>query len=322
MNRRLLRDGTSVSEIGLGCWAIGGPFRDSNGWMGYGNVDDADSIRCLQRADELGVNWFDTSNVYGCGHSERLLGQVFGPRTDIVISGKFGYTFDESTRQVTGEDVTPSGIREALHASLKRLRRERIDQYSLQLMFHPIAGIDDILNTLDQLVTEGKIGSYAWLTDDLERVTYFMTHGKHCFGAPQLLNVLESNPALIQYCEENNWPIPCRRPLCMGFLSGKFTSDSTLANNDMRLRFKWDFKAGKQAVWLKKLDAVRAILTEGGSTLAQGSLNWIQARSPLAIPCPGFKNLQQLEENLSASKFSPLPSSAMSEIASLLQSVH
>ena len=309
----------------IGCWAIGGPFYDRGGWMGYGTIDEAEAIRCLHRALDLGVNFFDTSDVYGCGQSERLLGEAFGNRPDVVISDKFGFVFDEATRTVTGQDATPAAIRRSLEASLKRLQREQIDLYALQLWDYPLpqpngptAGTAaEVFDTLDVLVAEGKIRAYCWLTDDLDRVRY-ATSRRHCGGAPQLLNLLESNPKLIDLCAEKNLPVLCRRPLCMGLLSGKFTPDSQFADNDMRKRFGWNLQSGKQATWLKQLATVREVLTRNGRTVAQGSLAWIWARSPLAIPCPGFKNLAQLEENVRAREFGPLSEGEMREIERLM----
>src|SRR5262249_30576582 len=159
--------------------------------------DDAESIRCLQRAVELGITFFDTADVYGCGHSEGLLGQALGNRKDVIISGKFGFTFDESERKVTGQDATPAAIRRSLEGTLRRLQRDYIDVYGLQLWDHPLEKAGEVLRTLDELVQEGKVRGYCWLTDDVPRVTFFAENGKHCAGCPQLLNLLEHNPALL-----------------------------------------------------------------------------------------------------------------------------
>ncbi|MBY0228540.1 MAG: aldo/keto reductase [Gemmataceae bacterium] len=318
MKRRMLRCGIEVSEIGLGCWAIGGPFWDRGGWMGYGDVDDAESLRCLRRALDLGVTFFDTADVYGCGHSEALLGEAFGDRPDVVVSTKFGFVFDCAERKVTGQDAGPEAMRRSLEGSLRRLRRERIDQYGLQLWDYPLERAGEVLEALDRFVDEGKVRSYAWLTDDLERVKWFAAHGKHVVGAPQLLNVLENSPPLLAWCEEQGMPALARRPLCMGLLTGKFDASSTFPENDMRKRFGWNFGTGKQATWLRKLEALRGILTRDGRTLAQGSLCWVWGRSRLAMPCPGFKNLKQLEENVAAERFGPLPAEQMAEIAAVL----
>src|SRR5262249_41385882 len=110
-----------------------------------------------------------------------------------------------------------------------------------------------------------------------------------------------------------------RRPLCMGVLTGKFTAESRFSENDMRTRFRWNFRSGKQAAWLEQLAAVREVLTASGRTLAQGALGWIWARSPMAMPCPGFKNLRQLEENIAAAPFGPLSAGQMRQIEAILR---
>jgi aryl-alcohol dehydrogenase-like predicted oxidoreductase len=318
MNTRTLRTGITISEIGLGCWAIGGPFWDRGGWMGYGDCDDAESIRCLRRAAELGVTFFDTADVYGCGHSEELIGEAFADRSNIVVSTKFGFTFDAATKKVSGTDGSPAAIRSSLEASLKRLRRETIDLYSFQLWDHPLERAGEVLSVLDDLVIEGKIRSYCWLTDDPERVRFF-AKGKCCAGTGQLLNVMEHDPKLIAMCEELGLPILARRPLGMGLLTGKFTAATEFPENDMRRRFGWDFKVAKHADKLAKLERLRSVLTRGGRTLSQGAISWVWARSPLAVPVPGFKNAQQLEENIAAVQYGPLTAKDMQEIEEVLR---
>ena len=114
MRRDLGRSGIEVSAVGMGCWAIGGPFWDGETPLGWGEVDDQESIRAVHAALDRGVDFFDTANVYGAGHSERVLGQaVAGRRPQVVIATKFSSVFDETTRQVTGSDATPGGIRAA-----------------------------------------------------------------------------------------------------------------------------------------------------------------------------------------------------------------
>jgi len=318
MKARLLRTGIPISEIGLGCWGIGGPFWDGGGWMGYGDADDAESLRCLRRAAELGVTFYDTASVYGCGHSEELVGVAFGNRPDVVISTKFGFTFDAPSRKVTGTAATPDAIRSSLEGSLNRLRRERVELFSFQLWDYPLDKAGEVLATLDSLVSEGKVRSYCWLTDDPERVRFF-AQGAHCAATGQLMNVMECNPSLIALCEELNLPILVRRPLGMGLLTGKFTAASEFADNDMRKRFGWNFKVPKHADKLARLERLRAVLTRDGRTLAQGALAWVWARSPLAVPVPGFKTLAQLEENVGATAFGPLTAEDMSDIEHALQ---
>src|SRR4051812_29903624 len=107
MERRLGTAGRTVSGLGLGCWAIGGPFSDGGRPWGWGEVDDAESIRAIRRGVEAGVTLFDTADVYGTGHSELVLGSALGgDRERVAIATKFGFTFEEETGKVTGNDVS------------------------------------------------------------------------------------------------------------------------------------------------------------------------------------------------------------------------
>src|ERR687896_1788349 len=124
------RSGLETSALGLGCWAIGGPWTFNGDPAGWGEVDDNESIRAIRRALELGVTFFDTADVYGTGHSERVLGRALaGRRDDVVIATKFGNTYDASARVLTGADVSPAYIGWVCRASLDRLGTDRIDLY-------------------------------------------------------------------------------------------------------------------------------------------------------------------------------------------------
>src|SRR6201991_238672 len=122
------RTGIQVSALGLGCWAIGGPWTSNGMPAGWGEVDDDESIRAIRRALDLGVTLFDTADVYGCGHSERVLGRALaGHRDDAVLVTKVGNVFDERTRTAAGKDVSPEYLRRACDASLRRLGPGPID---------------------------------------------------------------------------------------------------------------------------------------------------------------------------------------------------
>ena len=134
--RTLGTSGIEVSALGFGCWAIGGPFWVGTQPLGWGEVSDEESIRAIQRSLELGVNFFDTADVYGAGHSERVLAKALslalkGERDRVVIATKFGNVFDETSKQITGSDASPAYIRAACEASLRRLETEYIDLYQL-----------------------------------------------------------------------------------------------------------------------------------------------------------------------------------------------
>jgi hypothetical protein len=133
MSRVLGRSGIEVSDIGFGCWAIGGPVTMDGKPDGWGAVDDGESVAAVRRALELGVTFFDTADVYGAGHSEQVLGRALaGRRDEVVIATKFGYTFDADQRAILGEDASPGYIRRARvsiwPAAVRSIGRGKLEQ--------------------------------------------------------------------------------------------------------------------------------------------------------------------------------------------------
>ena len=316
--RTLGRSGITVSALGLGCWAIGGPFWRGDNPVGWGTVDDAESLRAIQRALDLGVTFFDTADVYGCGHSERLLGQALaGQRERLVIATKFGNVFDEQTRHITGEGASPDFIRQACAASLKRLQTDYIDLYQFHLGRYDLAQAVSVRDTLESLVAAGKIRAYGWSTDDPERARLF-AEGAHCAAIQQRLNIFEGNAQVLALCEQLNLSSVNRGPLAQGLLTGKFTSDSELPADDVR--HGWNLSDGDLALRLKKIETLRAVLTRDGRSLAQAALGWLWARSPKTIPIPGFKTVKQIEDNAGALRHGPLTPEQMADIERLLAS--
>lgn len=314
--RKLGRSNLTVSALGLGCWAIGGPFWRGANPVGWGEVDDAKSRVALQRALDLGITFFDTSDVYGCGHSERILGEALAGRRDqIVIATKFGNIFDEQTRQITGASGEPEHIRQACEASLRRLQTDYIDLYQFHIGNYELEKAEATRDALEQLVSEGKIRWYGWSTDDPARAALF-AQGKHCAAIQQRFNLFEGNTATLEICETQNLASINRGPLAMGLLTGKFDEHSKLPENDVR--HSWDFQSGEQAQRLQKLAELRTVLTSDGRTLAQAALGWLWARSAATVPIPGFKNIQQVEENVGALNYGPLSAQQMREIAKLV----
>ena len=316
LTRTLGRSGIEVSAIGMGCWAIGGPFTKDGKPVGWGEVDDAESIRAIHRALDLGITLFDTSACYGCGHSESILGQALAGRGEgVVVATKFGHAWAEGSKDMHDVELTPDFIRTSCEGSLRRLGVEAIGL----LQFH-LGGYDPgeavaVRDTLEELVAEGKIRGYGWSTDDHERAEIFAA-GPHCAAIQQQINILEGNPKVLDVCQEQRLASLNRGPLCKGLLTGKFTRDSSLPANDVR--HGWNFRAGQQAEWLARLDAIRAVLTREGHTLAQAALAWLLARSPVTIPIPGFKTVAQVEENCGVLDKGPLTDAQMSEIDALL----
>ena len=280
------------------------------------------SIRAIRRALDLGVNFLDTSDVYGTGRSERVIARALeGRRDQVVIATKFGNLFDEAKRQMTGADASPSYIRRACEASLKRLNTDIIDLYQFHLNGYDPDRAGDVRDTLEALVAEGKILAYGWSTDYPEGARVF-AEGPHCAAIQLDLNVLLDNAPMIALCEQFNLAAINRGPLAMGLLTGKFPVGSSLPADDVRghnQAWMQYFKDGRpNPDWLKRLDAIRQILTSNGRTLAQGALAWLWARSPQTLPIPGFRTVAQVEENAGAMQFGPLTPEQMQEIEGLL----
>ncbi len=323
MKRTLGRFGVEVSALGMGCWAIGGPFWAGKTPIGWGEVDDEQSIRAIHTALDRGVNFFDTANVYGAGHSERVLGRALaGRRSQVVIATKFNALFDETTRQVTGADASPAGIRQACEESLRRLNTDYIDLYQFHDNGYEAEKALPVRETLESLLKQGKIRAYGWSTDFPDRAEFF-AQGPGCTAIQFQLNVLDDNPDVIAICEKYNLAAINRGPLAMGLLTGKYTADTKASADDVRGEKSPDwmkyFTAGRpNPEWLTKRDAIREILTSGGRTVAQGALAWLWARSPQTIPIPGFRTVKQVQENTGAMEFGPLTPQQRREIAALL----
>jgi aryl-alcohol dehydrogenase-like predicted oxidoreductase len=320
--RPLGRSGLFVAPVGLGCWAIGGPFIMDGRQDGWGDVDDDQSIRSIHLALELGANLIDTADAYGTGHSEEVIGRALaGRRGDAVIATKFGFTHDRQARALTGIDVGPEHIRKACAASLKRLATDHIDLYQI----HPGELDDDAADkaaeALESLAESGAIRFWGWSTDDA-RAARRMLKYPHFVAVQQELSVLRDGPQMLELCEAENLASLNRAPLAMGMLSGKFTAQSQLPTSDVRgAGHVWvrHFENGRPRLEvLAQIDALRELLTTGGRTLAQGALGWILARSPATLPIPGFKSEAQVRDNLGALEKGPLPAAIMAEIDAVL----
>jgi aryl-alcohol dehydrogenase-like predicted oxidoreductase len=308
----------------MGTWTIGGPFIwNDGGSRGWGNTSDEESIKALNKAFELGVRVFDTADIYGCGHSEELVGRALANyRDEIIITTKFGNTFDPKTKRQIGEDASPKYVRKAVDASLKRLKTDYIDIYFLHIWGYPIDKAKETMDALEDLVSEGVIRGYGWSTDSTSRAAAYADH-KHYVAVLSELNVFRDTSEVVSLCEEKQLLNINKTPLAMGLLSGKYTPQTPrLPENDVRTASPdWVvyFKNGKAVPeFTKKLERIKEILTEDGRTLVQGSLGWIWARSPVTLPIPGFKTAKQVEENVKALEYGPLKPSQMKAIDEIL----
>jgi aryl-alcohol dehydrogenase-like predicted oxidoreductase len=198
---------------------------------------------------------------------------------------------------------------------LRRLQTDFIDLYQFHIGNYDLDKAGAVLDTLEQLVSEGKIRWYGWSTDDPARTAFF-AQGEHCTAIQQRFNLFEGNAEVLTICEQQNLASINRGPLAQGILTGKFSHTSQLPADDVRS--SWDFQSGEQARRLEVLAKIRDILTRDGRTLAQAALGWLWARSDATLPIPGFKTVIQVEENVGALAFGPLSEGQMTEIQQLL----
>ena len=323
--RKLGKSGIEVSALGMGCWAIGGPWTYDDGEhgphaAGWGQINDEESIRAIHAGLDLGVNFFDTAANYGAGHSEKILGKALAGRRDqVVIATKFGYLVDEETRAIVNDQTATLGnIRQDCESSLRRLNTDYIDLYQLHVGDYDPKKAPAVMQVLEELVAEGKIRWYGWSTDDAERARVF-AEGEHCTAIQQALSwVIQFDYApTLNVCEEFDLASINRGPLAMGLLTGKFQSrDAKLPDDD--IRHDWNFQEGRVAEIISNFQALREVLTSDGRTPAQGALGWIWARSQRTIPIPGFKTVAQVEENAGAMEFGPLSDAQTRQIDKVL----
>jgi aryl-alcohol dehydrogenase-like predicted oxidoreductase len=197
-----------------------------------------------------------------------------------------------------------------------------IDLYQLHLGGLDLNEARVVRETLEGLVEAGKIRWYGWSTDDPLRASLF-AEGPHCAAVQHQMNILNDAPEMVALCEQTGLASINRGPLAMGLLTGKFTPETRLGIDDVRgpKSPEWMsfFKDGHPSPeWLQKTEALRAVLTSAGRTMAQGALAWLWARSPVTLPIPGFRTVAQVEENAKAIAHGPLSTTQMEQIRTIL----
>ena len=323
MERILLGKNLKISRMGLGSWAIGGPWYEGDTPLGWGQVDDAQSIRSIHAALDLGVNYIDTANIYGAGHSEEVVGRAIqGRRASVVVSTKFGILCDPASKCTTGNMRSIADVHASVEASLRRLQTDYIDLLLFHLGSYPLDAAAEVREALEVLVQAGKIRYYGWSTELPECAEVF-AKGEHCAAFMHIENIFEDYADMLALCEAHDMVSICRSPLCMGLLTGKYNQNSSFAKDDLRGKnapawMNYFIDGKPNAEMMRRLDSIRDFLTSGGRTLVQGCLAWLWARSPKAVPVPGFRSIQQVQDNAGAMDFGPLTAEQMRQIAEIL----
>ena len=289
--RRLGKSGPEVSAIGLGCMSLSGV---------YGTSDDAAGTALIHRAIDLGVDHFDSSDMYGWGQNEELLGRALkGRRDGVVIASKFGQT--RQPGGANGVDGSPAYIAQACEASLKRLGVETIDLY-YQHRVDPAVPVEETVGAMAKLVEQGKVRLLGLCEARPERIR--RAHAVHPIVAVQSeFSLLYREEATETRALTSDLGISffAYAPLGRSLLAGIIPDLAHLDTGDTRgrhPRFMGDNFAKNRAL----VDRLEAIAKEKGCTPAQLALAWLLAQGPDVIPIPGTKQVGRLEENLGATQ--------------------
>lgn len=289
--RRLGRTELQVSEVGFGAWGIGGNAHGHS----YGPTDNAESLRAVARAFDLGCTFFDTADVYGHGLSEKLLGQALAKhRQTCVIATKVGCDFYHGPFR---KNFGPDYIRSALDKSLQRLRTDYVDLY--QLHNPPLMMLErgEYYEVLDDLKQRGKIRHYGVSVHDAYEGSMAVYTGKP--DAVQVeYNLLRQEPReeLFPEARDHDVGLIIRSPLCSGMLSGNYAADSAFDPSDVRA----SWPPGYLALQADVADSARFLVTERRS-LAQTALRFVLDAPEISVVIPGIKTVAQVEENLAVS---------------------
>ncbi|MFD2612452.1 aldo/keto reductase [Paenibacillus gansuensis] len=289
--RKLGKTGIEISEIGFGAWAIGGDA--------WGPVEDTQSIEAMNKALELGVNFIDTADVYGSGHSETLVAKVIkGRRDQVVVSTKGGLMGHH--RDPKGEPVydTPEKIIEACEASLRRLGTDYVDIYFCHLWWDKHEETEAFMRAFEILKRDGKVKSVGVSTENLDYIKHFNREGG--LDAVQLdYSILNrtTEKEVLPYLQEHGIGAVVRGPLKMGILTGKFSKDTVFPEGDIRRN--WTKEPWFQDS-LDKVDRLSALENEQ-RTLSQAALRYVLNHPAVSAAIPGAKTPSQAELNAAAS---------------------
>jgi len=298
--------GTPVSEVGLGCWQIGGDQ--------WGEVPEADALDVLRASAAAGVTFLDTADVYGLGRSEELIGRFLKEhrRDGLFIASKFG----RFPRPGWPGNFAPATIREHIDDSLRRLGIERLDLTQLHCLPMEQLKRAEIWDTLRELQAQGKIARFGASVESVAEADVCLGQ-PGCASLQIIFNIFRQTPAvsgLLDRCRERGVAVIVRLPLASGLLGGRYTPATTFGPNDHRTvnRNGEKFNVGETfagLVFEKGLELVERLksLVPPGYTLPQLALRWCLDHPAVTTVIPGARNRAQAEANAAASDLPPLP---------------
>ncbi|MCU0449920.1 MAG: aldo/keto reductase [Bernardetiaceae bacterium] len=295
--RKFGQTSLEVSEIGFGAWAIGGPAKAGSLPIGWGRTDDACSVRALHRALDLGINFYDTADFYGLGHSETLLGKTLGNRPDVVVATKVGQKLDENGQLTL--DYSPEHVAQACEASLRRLRREAIDFYQLHTAKVTHLRRAELIGALEKLQQTGKIRYWGVSLNTFvpEPEAEFCLENRLGQGFQLVLNLINQRvKPLLNLMQQQQYGLIARMPLQFGLLTGKFNTDSKFDESDHR-----SFRLTPQVLGatLRALAHLERLAAKYDTSLTGLALSFAVSHPQVATVIPGMRTPEQVEENTS-----------------------
>ena len=315
--RKLGKSNLKVSEIGFGAWAI------ALDWWGGKKIEDQDAIKMLKRAYDLGINFYETADIYGNGKSEKLISQAFKGmnREELVYSTKWGYDI-YSSKQVGHNEIPQKHdtdfLQYALQMSMDRLQADYIDVYSLHNPKMSAIQNDSIFQSLDSLISDGKIRSYGvalgpaigWMEEGL-----LATRTRNITCLQTVYNILEQDPgrAFFDAACQNDVGIIVRVPDASGILTGKVKADTTFDKNDHRGNRKreWILEA------LQKVEKMRNIAESKGLNITELAFKFILSQREISVVLPTILDITEVETIANMSDGNYLDEKVMVQISEL-----
>ncbi len=284
-----------LTTVGLGTWAIGGPWQ-----YGWGPQGDGESIAAILTALDEGINWIDTAPIYGCGHSEELVGKALKQTNQKpFIATKCGLLWNDKREKVSC--LKGKSIREECHASLKRIGVEVIDLYQMHRP-EPEEDVEQAWEEMARLAEEGKVRYIGVSNFNVEQIKCVQkTASVASLQPPYSMLNREVEDELLGYCAENNIGIVTYSPMQRGLLTGKFNQErlAGLPLDDHRRRSP-DFHEPQFTATLQLVDQLRPIAERSGKTLAQLAISWVLRRSEVTAAIVGARRPDQIEETAKA----------------------
>ena len=310
--KRLGYTDLNLTTVGLGTWAIGGPWQ-----FGWGLQDDAQSIATISEALEAGINWIDTAPIYGCGHSEEIVGKALKETSyKPFVATKCSLLWNEKREKRSC--LKAGSIRQECHDSLERLGVDVIDLYQIHWAV-PDEDIEEAVEEMAKLAEQGKIRYIGLSNFNLEQIKRAQNIHPIASLQPPYSMLHRDIEELLPYCLENEIGVVAYSPMQRGLLTGKFTHKhlEQLAPDDHRLK-NADFLEPKFSATLELVEKLRPIAERNNKTLAQLAISWVLRRKEITAAIVGARKPGQITETVAAADWN-LCSEEIEQIEELLK---